>query len=355
VTTRREFLKQTAAIGVAAALTRSASSATGTIGSVQTVLGPLDASRLGFTLSHEHISDAPHVLGRWPKAWGGRAGLIARAVERLQVIKDSGVSTLVDLTTFDVGRDIPFLEEVSRKSGMNVIASTGQRFLPPAKGLPMPARTVEGLTDFFTKEIDRGIDGTDIKAGVIKIGVGAGRPTALEEVGLRAAAKASRAAGVPLRIHTNAAQRAGESVAVILEDEGLSPAKVSFDHSDDSGDLDYFLGLARRGYSLGMDHVHRGLMAEFRPSYEKRLECIKALIDAGFARQLFISSDSEFGGSLLPAEVREWRENLDPPEGMLFIAHKLLPRLREMGVSTEQIHLITVENPRAFFGSSVRA
>jgi phosphotriesterase-related protein len=128
----------------------------------------------------------------------------------------------------------------------------------------MPARTIPDFTEFFIKEIKQGIDGTGTKAGVIKIGIVAKKPTALEETGLRAAARASKATGVPIRIHTDAANRSGESLAVILEDEGMNPARVSFDHSDDSGDMDYFLGLVRRGYSLGMDHVHRGLMPKAR-------------------------------------------------------------------------------------------
>ena len=365
MTTRREFLKRTAATGIAAALSKSVDGASGAarpygpssgVGTAQTVLGALDASELGFTLTHEHIANAPDVLKRWPKAWGGRAGLIAKAVDRLKVIKAAGISTVVDLTTYDGGRDIRFLEEVSRKSGMNVIACTGQRFFPPqSRHVSMPARTIAGLAEYFIKEIDRGIDGTGIKAGVIKIGIIAGRPTSLEEVGLRAAARASKATGVPIRIHTDAARRAGESDAVILEGEGVNPARVSFDHSDDSGDMDYFLGLARRGYSLSMDHVHRGLMADVKPSFERRAECIKMIIDAGFADKLFLSSDSEFGGSLLPEETRDWRENLDPPEGMLFSARRLLPRLSELGVSSEQIHVMTVENPRDFFRKTAAA
>jgi phosphotriesterase-related protein len=353
VTTRRQFLKRMIATSMGAALSGSASGSARDAGTVQTVLGALAASRLGFTLTHEHIADAPGVLKRWPEAWGGRAGLVDKAVERLKAIEAAGVRSVVDLTTYDVGREVRFLEEVSRRSGVNIIASTGQRFFPPAyPQVSMPARTIAGLAEYFIQEIDRGIDGTGIKAGVIKIGINEGRPTSLEELGLRAAARASRATGVPIRIHTHAAERAGESDAAILADEGVSPGRVCFDHSDDSGDLDYLLGLARRGYFLSMDHVHRGLIADFAPSYERRVECIKALVDAGFANRLFLSSDSEFGGSLLSPEIREWRENLDPPEGMLFVAQRILPRLRESGVSSEQIQVMTVENPRVFFARS---
>jgi len=341
---RRKFLGLTAGAGVAAAMGGAAPAKQ--TDKVQTVLGPLDASQLGFTLAHEHIADAPDVLKRWPKEWGGRGEFTARAAEKLKEIKVAGIGTIADLTTYDVGRDIRFLEEVSRKSGLHVIAATGQRFFSP-RAADMPARTIDGLAAFFIKEIEQGIDGTGIKAGVIKIGIITKDPTALEETGLRAAARASKATGAPIRTHTDARNRAGESHAAILESEGIDPARVSFDHSDDSGDIDYFLGLARRGYSLGMDHVHRGL--NFKPVFERRADCIKRLIDAGFANKIFLSTDSEFGGSLLPQEVREWRETIDPPDGMLFETRKLIPTLKQIGVSGSDIHTITVENPRRFF------
>jgi len=320
-------------------------------GVAQTVLGPLDASKLGFTLPHEHVAETSDVLKRWPRTWGGRAEFVAKAVDKMKLVRAAGVRTIVDLSPYDTDRDIRFLEEVSRKSGLNVIACTGQRFFPPISHVEMPSRTLEGLADFFGREADQGIDGTNIKAGVIKIGIGAKLPTDLEEIGLRAAARTSKATGLPIRIHTAAALRAGESIAVILEDENLNPTRVSFDHSDDTGDMDYFFGLAKRGYSLSMDHVHRGRSPKFKPSYERRAECIKLLVDAGFADKIFLSQDSEFGGALLPEKAREWRETTpwDPSEGLFFITRNLVPYLRKIGVPDPDIHIITVENPRRFF------
>ena len=361
--TRREFLLRTTAAGFAAVaslrITHAAKANASEggprvahTGVAETVLGPIDASRLGFTLPHEHIADASYDLKKWPKAWGGRAQFVGKAVEQLKLVRAAGVSTIVDLSTYDVWRDIRFLEEVSRKSGLNMIACTGQRFFPPISHVSMPARTIKRLTEFFKKEVEQGIDGTGIKAGVIKIGIMGKNVTSLEEIGLRAAARASKATGVPIRIHTDAAHRAGESHAVILEDEGINPWRVSFDHSDDSGEMDYFLGLVRRGYSLGMDHVHRGLIPNFKPSFERRAECIKFLIAAGFADRIFLSQDSELGGSLLPEETRDWREKIDPPDGMLFTTRRMIPYLTQLGVSQREIHAITVDNPKRFFGRS---
>jgi phosphotriesterase-related protein len=272
----------------------------------------------------------------------------------LRGVRAGGVSTIVDLTPYDVGRDAPFLAEVSRASGINMIACTGQRFFPPVSHVEMPSRTIEGLYGFFQREIEEGIGDTGIKAGVVKIGIATHDLTDLEEVGLRAGARASKAAGAPIRVHTDAAHRSGESIAVILEDEGVNPARVSFDHSDDSGDTEYFLGLARRGYSLSMDHVHRGLDSRFEPSFQRRAECIKLLVDAGFADKIFLSQDSELGGWLLPEESKTWREKApwDPQEGLLFVTRRLIPYLKQIGVSERSIRTMTFENSRRFFSFS---
>jgi phosphotriesterase-related protein len=165
--TRREFLKQTSAAGLVAAPpwhiargsqtdapTRASSPAGRTPGIVQTVLGPLDASKLGFTLTHEHICKNPS--GRF----GGRVNSVAKAVDKLKEARDAGINTVVDVTPFDVGRNVRFGQEVSRKSGMQIVACTGQHFFAPES---YNARTMEEITELLIREIEQGIDGTTSK------------------------------------------------------------------------------------------------------------------------------------------------------------------------------------------------
>ena len=318
-------------------------------GRVQTVLGPLDASGLGFTLSHEHVADGLTFLNEWPESSGGQAGFVAAFVDKLKRVRAGGVHTIVDLTTYDVGRDIRFLEEVSRRSGMQVVAATGQRFVPP--DIPderLVARTAGEFAAFFIKEIEQGIDGTNIKAGVIKVAAQGRNIRPLEENALRGAARASKATGIPISTHTHARQRGGETQAEIFEAEGVSPSRVSLGHSDDSGELDYLLGLVKRGYTLGLDHVNRGFSPDFKPPLETRAEFIRELVAAGFADRIFLSHDSEFGSSLLPEDKKEFREKLNP-DGMLFNTRKLIPYLRQIGVPEAAIQAITVDNPARFF------
>lgn len=92
---------------------------------VQTVLGAIDAGELGFTLSHEHIivsngEDSQH----YPWLYD-RAKTLESAVEKLRELKAGGVDSFIDLTTPDLGRDIEFMVEASRASGVHVVAGTG--------------------------------------------------------------------------------------------------------------------------------------------------------------------------------------------------------------------------------------
>lgn len=330
MTTRREFLIHATAAAVLAAAPASGAKTKST-GVVQTVLGPIEASELGFTLTHEHVGSGSD------KAFGGRADAVAKAVDRLKEARDEGVDTVIDLSTFDVGRDIRFREEVSRKSGMHIVVCTGQHMFAPES---LNTRTVEEIADLFIREIEQGIEGTGIKAGVIKVASRSDALTSAEENVFRAAARACKATGIPIETHTNARRRGGEKQVEVFEAEGVSPAKVSLGHSDDTDDLNYLLGLARRGYTLGMDHIFRGKAAGEKVSWQRRAEYIRELVDAGFVDKLFLSNDWVLGDT---------ERNQLNPDGPLFNTRRTIPYLRQIGVSMRAIHTITVENPRRFF------
>src|SRR5687767_14136287 len=120
MTTRRDFIMRTAEAGALAAAAAPMALGANTNGIVLTVLGPIDASKLGFTLTHEHVGHST------VKTCGNRENCVAKAVDKLKEAKHAGIDTVVDVTTFDINRDIRFREEVSLKSGMQIVASTGQ-------------------------------------------------------------------------------------------------------------------------------------------------------------------------------------------------------------------------------------
>jgi phosphotriesterase-related protein len=322
---------------------------------VQTVMGPIETSKLGFTLSHEHIAaSSAGIWQAWPELLGGRAKFITSAVDQLKRAKDEGVSSIIDCTTIDLGRDIRLMEEISRKSGMQVIASTGH-WLDPSNS--MRARTIEELADFFVREIRVGIEGTDIKAGIIKVANG-GMIDAFGEKVLRAAARASKATGLPVTTHSPGAQRVGEKQAVIFEEEGLTASRVCIGHTDNSP-ADYQAGLVRRGYYVGMDQLPRGgpappgtpMQAPGALPWDQRYAQIKALVDAGFANRLMLGNDHSLGMTLQTTASDPLRIAQNP-DGMLFVVRKAIPALKKIGVPDQAIRTMTVDVPKRFFEGS---
>ena len=349
MTTRRDFLGQSA-VAVLAATGSGRVLRAAQAGVVQTVLGPVDSGKLGYTLPHEHIAaSSTGFMQAWPEFFGGRERFVTLVVEKLKAAKAEGVGTIVDVTPIDVGRDVRLLEEVSRKSGVHIVAATGHWIAP---SLSMSARTVEELTRFFTLEIQRGIEGTGIKPGIIKVATDKEGVTPFVEKVLRAAARTSKATGVPITTHTFASERTGEKQAEIFEQEGVDPSHVCLGHCDDSRDLDYLTGLLKRGYTLGMDHLTWGTrQGAGILTWQERAATVKQLLDAGFAKQLFLSNDWYFGISMAPSGVMDALDKLNP-DGMLFSTRRVIPHLKQLGVTEENIRAMTVENPRRFLAGA---
>ena len=349
---RREALSRVAGTLGAASVLRNATLAAQRRNTVNTVRGPIDTSKLGFTLSHEHIiASSAGVWQAWPELFGGHERFITTAADQLKRARDEGVNTIIDCTTIDLGRDIRMMEEVSRRSGMQVIAATGH-WNDPSNS--MRQRTIEELAAFFVREITVGIEGTDIKAGIIKVANGNMIDPFGEKL-LRAAARASRMTGVPVTTHSPGAARIGEKQAVIFEEEGLSPSKVCIGHTDNSP-ADYQSGLAKRGYYLGMDQLPRGgpvppgtpLQGPGALTWEQRYAQIKALVDAGFTNRIMLGNDHSLAMTLQTTASDPLRIAANP-DGLLFVVRKAIPSMKRIGISNEAIRTMTIDVPKRFF------
>jgi phosphotriesterase-related protein len=360
MTNRRMFLTRATALGVSASFAGLATSArvqvapSRKLGVVQTVLGPISGERMGVTAPHEHIlASSTDFMRLWPEYLGGRSHFTGNVVERMKAAKAAGIDTIVDCTTADLGRDVRLLQEVSRRSGVQIIATTGHWLTPTPS---FEARTADELADFFTLEIERGMEDTGIKPGVIKAASEGDGMTSFQEKVFRAAARASKRTGVPVTTHSDARHKGGEQQAAILEQEGLDPRMVCIGHSDETADFDYLAGLARRGYTLGLDHLFYGLSSMGAgdndiPTWQDRGAMLRKLIDAGFKDRIFLASDWMFALTIAPTGTID-ALNERNPVGNLFNVRNTLPYLRQMGVTDEQIRTITILNPKAFFASS---
>ena len=314
---------------------------------VNTVLGPIEPADLGFTLSHEHLGTNAAGLRHTYPDFVDRSGIIEQAVAELKVAYDEGLRTIVDVSTIDLGRDVAMMEEVSRKSGVNIVAATGNHLAVPR---PFGDVSPDVIAPLYIKEIEEGIEGTGIKAGIIKVASDRGGVTQPQEVVLRAAARAHNRTGTPISTHTWSPDRVGDQQVRILEEEGVDLNRVYIGHSNDDFDMDYLLGLLDKGVWLGLDRYPGGRVPG-TPNWEQRTEIAKKLIDAGHRDRIMLSHDYSVPKARHGAEVQEERRRANP-DGYSFIARKVLPRLKELGASDDDIHQIMVENPRRFFEGS---
>jgi phosphotriesterase-related protein len=164
---------------------------------------------------------------------------------------------------------------------------------------------------------------------------------------LRAAARAHHRTGIPISTHTWSPDRVGEQQVRILEEEGVDLNRVYIGHSNDDTDLDYLLGLLEKGVWLGLDRYPGGRVPG-TPNWEQRTEIAKKLIDAGFCHRIMLSHDYSVPKARHGEAAQEERRRANP-DGYNFIPRKVLPRLRELGASDQDIQQIMVENPRRFF------
>jgi phosphotriesterase-related protein len=307
------------------------------VGAVETVTGPVDADELGRVLMHEHvITRSPGLREDYPSTFARREALAA-SVEGLSALKAAGIDTLVDHTTYDLGRDVEFLAEASQASGVRIVAATGV-WIEPQRYWHERAPT--DAVQLLIADLEEGIAGTGIKAGVIKCATDrAGLTPAVERV-LRACAIAHRYTGVYLSTHTYAAARNGLDQQRVFAEEGVDLARVVIGHSGDTTDLGYLQALMAAGSALGLDRFG---VEDILPD-EQRVDVVAALCRDGHARRLLLSHDASFWNDRTPAHVLRRRR---PAWHHRHVVEDIVPALLERGVTQDQIDTMLIRNPRA--------
>ena len=315
---------------------------------VNTVLGPLETNKMGVTLMHEHLLGSLGGISQsYPELLGN--DFKERIIAGLMAAKHGGIDTIVDCTTMDLGRDIRILAEMSQRTGVNIIATTGWILTIPHV---MGTFTADQFAQIFTRDIEKGIEGTDIKAGILKSQAASDVVTPIGAILLRGVARAHLATGIPIMLHSYSPGEVGRQQIAILKEEGVNLRRVKVDHSLDTTNLEYLTWLLDQGCYLGLDKLPGVyLIPRTGVSPESRIKTIKALIDAGFAKRLLLSHDavlvSTFFDTLSDADKEKIAR--DNPYGFLYIDKVVMPRLRELGVHEEILESLLTDNPRRFF------
>ena len=299
---------------------------------INTVLGPIDASELGFTLSHEHVAMQPPVVAVHYPWLVDREEIRRRSIEELTEAKQGGVDSLIELSTPDLERDVALMAECSRASGLNVICATGiWRDVPRW----FHDKTPDQIADVFVREIEVGIADTGIKPGAIKVANDAEGVTEPAELVLRGAARALKRTGCPISTHHWAPLEVGRRQIEIFQEENAPMDRICIGHTADTTDADYIEDLLDAGVYISMDR-YPGVPP--RPQWRDRNRTVKELIDRGWARRLMLGHDY----APRPQTPR------DTPTRYLFLTTTALPALLQDGVPQETIDLMMRDVPRRF-------
>ena len=143
--------------------------------------------------------------------------------------------------------------------------------------------------------------------------------------------------------HSRPASNTGPRQVEIFEEEGVDLNKVQIAHCGDTDDLDYIEGLIEKGVWIGLDRYGLDL---FLP-YDKRQATAKALIlERGYADRIFLSADSVATTDWFPANVIEQLIAAGAANDwtIRIVPEKVLPELREAGMTEEQERTMMVDN-----------
>jgi predicted metal-dependent phosphotriesterase family hydrolase len=310
---------------------------------VRSVLGDIDPAAMGVTYAHEHLI----IDGGRPVEMS--TDFLLADVDRLTAeVSDAaaaGLQTAIDAMPADCGRNPAKLAELSRRTGVHLVAATGlhhEKFYGPWHWSFRASE--DELADLFVADIEKGIDERDyggpivartsIRAGIVKVAGGEAGPSPRNVPIFRAAALAHARTGVPVLTHCEGGAGALEQVRLLL-DAGVPPGRISLSHVDKMVDRGYHRELFATGAFAVYDQAYRWSDQE-----NGTLTLLEWAAADGNDRQVMLGMDAArqgyyraFGGS----------------PGLAFLAGEFSATMEARGLDAGMRRRLFVDNPaRAF-------
>ncbi len=286
-------------------------------GLVRTVRGDIAPATIGRVLFHEHllfdlvlpgqrdaVDDPPVTLAnRWQIDYrsnenrnNARQRDPAVTAEELAALKMDGGSLVVDQSTYGLARDPGGLVRASAEADLHVVAAAGL-YCAPYLEAGILDLSVEDLAARFIAEVEEGLDGTDIRAGLIGE-IGCSWPIApVERRALQAAVIAAKATGAAISVHPGRHVDAPFEIVAILSEAGADLSRVVICHMDRTyptgeriGEL-LATGVCVEWDFFGIEQSHYWFGEVELPTDLQRLRLIADLMRAGFAERILVSQD----------------------------------------------------------------
>lgn len=328
---------------------------------IRTVCGDIDPLSVSRLLMHEHVlfdivppgargdRDEPITLAnRWQIDYRSNDNPANAhqqdhhvATAELQALARDGGGLIVDQSVGGLARDAAGLRDISRLSGVAVVACAGLYTESYLDNTTL-AMDVDALAERFVHEVTVGLDGTDVKAGLIGE-IGCSWPLAeIERRSLIAAARASVTTGAAISVHPGRHPEAAHEILDILLDAGADPGRIIICHMDrtypDGCGVEQLLA---RGVNVewdffGIEQSHYWMGDVELPTDRKRLELIRSMMDAGHAEQILLSQDI-----CTKTRLTQWGGH-----GYGHLFRNVLPLMWQAGFTESLTDILINSNPR---------
>jgi phosphotriesterase-related protein len=255
---------------------------------------------------------------------------------------ERGVTGLVECSTIGVGRNVEVMKTLAENTDIHIIMPTGvyrEAYIPDDIG----EKSIDQLIEAWVKDIRQGIDGTDVKAGFIKMSVSDEGITDLEAKNLEAAVQTSKETGAIIASHTIGGQLAAQEIDLLARC-GLDLSRFIWTHAQSEPDTAYHMEAAKQGIYISIDAIGSGWVPD-----DDMLAYTIHLIEAGYSDKILLSHDAGWYDPSQP--------DGHPAEmgirGYTALFDSFLPALKARGISEATIDQITIQNPAEAFALEV--
>ncbi len=248
---------------------------------VRTVLGDIEPQQLGVTDYHEHL------FQRTPLLPNEELDDPIASEQEAALLHEAGADAMVDATPIGLGRRPEQTAEISRQTRLHVVHVTGvhrQAHYPADH--PLLDLSEHDLSALFRGDLVDGMDGTSVRAGLVKTGIGFWSMTAFERRAVAAAGQVSSDMGAPVMVHLEHGSATHELLDALAA-EGCPADRVALAHIDRNPDPGLHLELAARGAYLGYD----GAARHQRWPDSVLLSCLSAVVQGGGGDRVLLGGD----------------------------------------------------------------